>query len=138
MNQLIERKRRGIYLVEEGQHQLEAGTDYNPSADSSFRGWLRAGPAPEAGFQILPSSEVNLAVLNNPLSTIDALELFSAPTFSREPKEQYPEPKTLTTQDFIQVMLATTRESYTHQQWPAGAFAKFLAADVIAPGKKSQ
>jgi hypothetical protein len=37
----------------------------------------------------------------------------------------------LTTEDFIQVRLATVRESTRHCYWPADVVARFTAADVI-------
>jgi hypothetical protein len=37
----------------------------------------------------------------------------------------------LTTEDFIQVRLATVRESTRHCYWPADVLARFAAADVI-------
>lgn len=45
------------------------------------------------------------------------------------------EPRAITTQEFIQVMLATIREGSTHFRWPLEAVSKFLAADVILPAK---
>jgi hypothetical protein len=41
----------------------------------------------------------------------------------------------LTTDEFIQVRLATVRESTRHCFWPVDVVAKFLAADVITEGK---
>ena len=37
----------------------------------------------------------------------------------------------LTTQQYIDVMLATVRESRRHAIWPTDVIASFLAADVI-------
>ncbi len=37
----------------------------------------------------------------------------------------------LTTEEFIQVRLATVRESTRHRYWPADVVARFAAADVI-------
>jgi hypothetical protein len=37
----------------------------------------------------------------------------------------------LTTQQYIDVMLATVRESGRHATWPTDVIASFLAADVI-------
>lgn len=41
----------------------------------------------------------------------------------------------LTTQDYINVMLATIREGFRHERWPKDVVASFLAAEVIAPGR---
>lgn len=40
----------------------------------------------------------------------------------------------LTTEEFIQVRLATVRESTRHCFWPIDVLEKFLAADVITDG----
>ena len=37
----------------------------------------------------------------------------------------------LTTEDYVQVMLATIREGRHHVNWPQDVVAQFLAADVI-------
>jgi len=49
---------------------------------------------------------------------------------SRTPAQRYGT-HLLTTDDFIQVSLATVRESTRHCYWPSDVIAKFLAADVI-------
>ena len=41
----------------------------------------------------------------------------------------------LTTEEFIQVRLATVRESTRHCFWPVDVLEKFLAADVITDSK---
>lgn len=37
----------------------------------------------------------------------------------------------ITTEDFVQVELATIREGHNHRRWPREVLEKFLAADVI-------
>ncbi len=44
----------------------------------------------------------------------------------------------LTTVDFLQVNLATVRESHVHRFWPPAVIAKFLTADVIARESQEQ
>ncbi len=39
--------------------------------------------------------------------------------------------KALTTEEFLQVNLATVRESNCHRYWPQEVIERFLAADVI-------
>ncbi len=41
-------------------------------------------------------------------------------------------PAKLTTQDYVQVMLATIREGASHPRWPREVVEHFLAAEVIA------
>ena len=40
-------------------------------------------------------------------------------------------PTRLTTQDYVQVMLATIREGVSHARWPKDVVAQFLAAEVF-------
>lgn len=40
-------------------------------------------------------------------------------------------PTKLTTQDYVQVMLATIREGGSHARWPSDVVAHFMAADVV-------
>ncbi len=44
-------------------------------------------------------------------------------------KQHFPQ---ITTEDFLQVQLATIREGHNHRRWPREVFEKFLAAEVIA------
>ncbi|HEU4478304.1 MAG TPA: hypothetical protein VFR80_07275 [Pyrinomonadaceae bacterium] len=41
-------------------------------------------------------------------------------------------PAKLTTQEYVQVMLATIREGASHPRWPREVVEHFLAAEVIA------
>ena len=41
-------------------------------------------------------------------------------------------PTKLTTQDYVEVMLATIREGASHARWPREVVEHFLAAEVIA------
>ena len=40
-------------------------------------------------------------------------------------------PSKLTTQEYVQVMMATIREGRHHARWPKEVVAQFLAAEVI-------
>ena len=135
VRELIEKPRRRTHLTGVAQRHAVDTVDYNPtSIDRSFQGWLSAVALPKVRIQEERSVAVRPSVQVS-VGAIPVLELLSAPVFSHQPKERYPEPRVLTTQDYIQVMLATTREGHTHQRWPAGAFAKFMAADVITERK---
>lgn len=132
MKEFVDRKRRVIQLVGTPQRRLvEEVSEYDSAAlERSFQGWW---PVIEDSREILvrPRAEARTAIVARPVRQTQALELLSAPVFSHEPRKRYPEPRALTTDDFIQVMLATTRESYTHQRWPVGGLTKVMAAEVI-------
>lgn len=42
----------------------------------------------------------------------------------------------LTTQDYVQVMLATIREGHHHARWPTEVIDHFLAAEVVEPARQ--
>lgn len=42
----------------------------------------------------------------------------------------------LTTQDYVQVMMATIREGRHHARWPKDVVAHFLTAEVIRSGEQ--
>ena len=65
------------------------------------------------------------------VSSSVATNLAIGPTFSTQPQAKRLTTPTLTTQDFIQVRLATVRESTRHCYWPADVVATFAAAEVI-------
>lgn len=139
MKEFVERKRRVIHFVGTPQQRLvEEVSEYNSAAlERSFQGWWPAITVDTREILVRPRAEARPAVAEKPDIQVQAMELLSAPVFSHEPKKQHPEPRALTTEDFIQVMLATTRESYTHQRWPVGELTKIMAAQVIGP-KRSQ
>lgn len=53
------------------------------------------------------------------------------PTFTNKVKATTMIAPKLTTEEFIQVRLATVRESTRHCYWPSDVVARFAAADVI-------
>ena len=65
------------------------------------------------------------------LMTGVATHLVIRPTFNQKAKVKRLTTPMLTTEEFIQVRLATVRESTRHCYWPADVVARFAAADVI-------
>jgi hypothetical protein len=59
-----------------------------------------------------------------------ATKLVIRPAFNKVSAKRLTTPM-LTTEDFIEVRLATLRESTRHCYWPADVLARFAAADVI-------
>jgi hypothetical protein len=71
-------------------------------------------------------------------ATRDSQGLFSSatnlvihPAFNHKARAKTITTPMLTTEEFIQVRLATVRESTRHRYWPADVVARFAAADVI-------
>ncbi len=60
-----------------------------------------------------------------------ATNLVIRPAFNNKAMAKRLTTPSLTTEDFIQVRLATVRESTRHCYWPADVVARFTAADVI-------
>jgi hypothetical protein len=65
------------------------------------------------------------------VSSSIATNLVIRPAFNNKAKAKRLTTPMLTTEDFIQVRLATVRESTRHCYWPADVLARFAAADVI-------
>jgi hypothetical protein len=65
------------------------------------------------------------------LNSSVAANLVIRPAFNNKAKAKRLTTPMLTTEDFIQVRLATVRESTRHCYWPADVVARFAAADVI-------
>jgi hypothetical protein len=60
-----------------------------------------------------------------------ATKMVIRPAFNNTAKAKRLTTPMLTTEEFIQVRLATVRESTRHCYWPADVLATFAAADVI-------
>jgi hypothetical protein len=88
-------------------------------------------PLPDEDF------DYNPAVLARPsrhgLHAVSPLEtkLVIRPTITNKVKSTKMVTPKLTTEEFIQVRLATVRESTRHCYWPSDVVARFTAADVI-------
>lgn len=112
--------------------------DYNPSVGKPYRGRLHA----VTPLELPPHSDaigVDEAGLTeatrgsregNSQAVINQL---IRPAFRTNAKAKRiaVAPFPLTTEEFIQVRLATVRESTRHSFWPTDVLARFIAADVI-------
>jgi hypothetical protein len=65
------------------------------------------------------------------VSSSMATNLVIRPDFNNKAVAKRLTTPSLTTEDFIQVRLATVRESTRHCYWPADVLARFWVADVI-------
>ncbi len=105
------------------------------SPESSRHG-LRAVTTQESA--VLPASlevdEVEFADAvrdSQRMGSTVATRLVIRPTFANKVKASKMITPKLTTEEFIQVRLATVRESTRHCYWPSDVVARFTAADVI-------
>lgn len=120
--------------------------DYGPNTGRIARRRLRA-VAPVRS-QELPTTTIGVGsreIIEESLGesprerSIDHRDRVVHATFTSEislkptPAQRYAK-NPLTTDDFIQVSLATIRESTSHCFWPSDVIATFLAADVLKPG----
>lgn len=99
----------------------------------SFEGWRKALKGGENVSSVLSRVEVTEVRAGNTHTNKRALKL--CPPVIVEARASHRAAPTrrsaLTTQEYIDVMLATVRESYTHVYWPGEVVASFIAADVI-------
>ena len=108
-----------------------AGKDfeYQLASAKPSRGRLHAVsslPAPLAVEEAEPTDREALGMVPRV-----ATNLVIRPAFNYRSKLRKVTAPKLTTEEFIQVRLATVRESTRHCFWPADVVAKFAAAEVI-------
>lgn len=119
---------------------------YNPIPRKPTRGRLRAVSLVEVSTVPITIGVGSKEIVNEVLceapppfdvrtSQVIQAALTAQITLSRTSAHRYA-PRLLTTEDFIQVKLATVRESTRHCYWPTDVIAKFLRADVIMPYKR--
>jgi hypothetical protein len=130
MKALADLKRRQISNSVSAAPQPDEDFDYDsPTIRKPTRHRLRAvapmeAPAPSESFD-MDNGEFVKAVRPT-VST----NLVIRPSFNSTKIDRMTVPK-LTTEEFIQVRLATVRESTRHCYWPSDVVATFAAADVI-------
>lgn len=124
MKEFAQRKRRPLYVVE-AQPVLSAVFELTSSSvHQTFEGWRKALEDSDVDATALAAERHKYALARRRL-----LQLCSP--VKSEPQVIKSAPADLTTEDYIQVMLATIRESRQHINWPPDVIAKFLDADVI-------
>ena len=106
------------------------------SLDRSFQNWL-GSVEPMEGLKMSARSVVT--TISNDFertSIVQRRSLQLCPPVSGLVPEQASAatlfPAKLTTQEYVQVMLATIREGASHPRWPREVVEHFLAAEVIA------
>jgi hypothetical protein len=105
--------------------------DYNPELTKPGRGRLRAVTPLEVPTQPAPIAIGSEGIVQEDLRKAGRYGV----SIGNEVKAARPLSfHRLTTEDFIQVKLATFREGTKHCFWPTDVLEKFLAADVITSG----
>lgn len=136
MKAFAELKRRQISTAVAAAPLPDEGLDYHPlSLAKAPRRWLHSVSPLEMPLasDSLGADEVELAgAVRNSQGMIPkvATSLVIRPAFNKAKTNRVLAPM-LTTEEFIQVRLATVRESTRHCYWPADVVATFAAADVI-------
>jgi hypothetical protein len=133
MKAIAELKRRQISTAVAAAPMLDESLDYQPlSLGKAPRRRLHSVSPLEMphGSDTLGVDEPELAgTVRNSQGKV-ATSMVIRPAFNKPKAKKITAPM-LTTEEFIQVRLATVRESTRHCYWPADVVATFAAADVI-------
>jgi hypothetical protein len=124
VKEFAQRKRRPLYAVE-AQPVSSAVFELTPSSvHETFEGWRKALEESDEA-TALEAERHKYALARRRL-----LQL-CAPVKAQPAVIKSAVPADLTTEDYVQVMLATIREGRRHVNWPQDVVTKFLAAEVI-------
>jgi hypothetical protein len=135
MKALTDLKRRQISAALAPSPLPDGNSEYHPRLfGRPFRRQLRAVtaldlPAPSESIAIDDSERAMAPRDTRGVIASAKTNLVIRPTFNNNGKRMTT--RLLTTEEFIQVSLATVRESTRHCYWPADVLAKFAAAEVI-------
>jgi hypothetical protein len=132
VKEFAERKSRPLYVVK-GSGASSAVFEFtSTSVHRTFEGWRKALGVNDQ--ESIPSTTALLeAERNDYLLTRPRSLKLCVPVVAKSgtTASDSAAPANLTTEDYIQVMLSTIRESRQHVNWPPDVVSKFLAADVI-------
>lgn len=135
MKEFAKRQQRRLYVVSTPL-SVDEGFDFSRnSLDRSFQGWLGSVTTEE----LKMSARAVVTTISNDFGRSGIVQKRSlqlcppASGLASEPaSERRLFPTKLTTEDYVQVMLATIREGANHSRWPREVVEHFLAAEVIA------
>jgi hypothetical protein len=137
VRQFRKEEQRRLYVVTAPRFTGEVFDVTRHSLDQSFQGWLHA---------VYPTEELNMSAqaiaINNDLRRPSelkqkpALQLCQPVNGQQAAKAVTLRSGKLTTQDYVQVMMATIREGRQHARWPKDVVAHFLAAEVIVSSEQ--
>lgn len=133
MKEFVQRKPPLLHLVAVPQKRGDVVDFTQHTLEQSFAGWLRALEASKSGLKAATTKPVSgpLKALHveSSLELCQPMAMAGVETMQTQILITTPRkvtPKALTTQDYVNVMLATVRESFRHVRWPREVIAKFL------------
>ena len=134
MKEFLQVEQRRLYVVTAPRFNRDVFDVTRKTLDQSFEGWLRELAAMEELNMSAPAVAIKHD-LRRPkeLTQQHALRLCQPvqPAHKGNSKAARVQASELTTQDYVQVMLATIREGRHHARWPTEVVAHFLAAEVV-------
>jgi hypothetical protein len=130
VKELLQEKQGRLYAAAAMRSRGEVFDVTRTSLDQSYEGWLLAMKATE---ELNMSAQA--ALISNDLRRPHELKQKPALQLCQpiEARQIDPGPHSskLTTQEYVQVMMATIREGRQHARWPREVIEHFLAAEVI-------
>lgn len=134
MKEFLQVEQRRLYVVGTPRFDRDVFDVTRKTLDQSFEGWLREVAAMEELNMSAPAVVIKHD-LRRPkeLTQKHALKLCQPvqPEHKGISESAGMLSSELTTQDYVQVMLATIREGRHHARWPTEVVAHFLAAEVV-------
>jgi hypothetical protein len=129
---LLQKGQRPLFVATVPHSEGEVFDVTRNSLDQSFQGWLQALRVTEELNMSLPA----VALSNSPRPIAQhvrnhALQLCQPVVAEVSQPANRARPARLTTDEYVQVMMATIREGGHHARWPKDVIAYFLAAEVI-------
>lgn len=134
MKEFLQVKQRRLYAVTAPRFDRDVFDVTRKTLDQSFEGWLREVTALEELNMSAPAVVIKHD-LRRPkeLTQKHNLKLCqpSQPALKGNSEADGMLSSELTTEEYVQVMLATIREGRQHARWPTEVVAHFLAAEVV-------
>ena len=134
MKEFLQVEQRRLYVVGAPRFDRDVFDVTRKTLDQSFEGWLREVAAMEELNMSAPAVVIKQD-LRRPkeLTQKHALKLCQPVQSEHQGNSEADgmQSSELTTQDYVQVMLATIREGRHHARWPTEVVAHFLAAEVV-------
>jgi hypothetical protein len=132
VKEFLQEELRRPSVVTTPQSGIELFDVTRTSLDQSFEGWLHAMRATEGLNMSAPAVFIDTPLASLTRAPKRALQL--CPPVEAESLVSVSlsdVPSRMTTQDYVQVMLATVREGRRHARWPKEVLEHFLAAEVV-------
>ena len=133
MKEFLQVQQRRLYAVPAPRFDRDVFDVTRKTLDQSFEGWLSELAAMEELTMSAPAMAIKHDLRRpSELTPKHALRLCQPVPGQHQNADAVNRlsPK-LTTQDYVQVMMATIREGRHHARWPTDVVAHFLAAEVV-------